>query len=116
MSEDGMTQQEIADAVGTTQSTVSHEFKRNTGERGYRHKQAQSNAEKRRQSVTKSLKMTDSMIVKVEQKLSQKWSSEQISGWLCEELGEQLSHKRSYQHIWADKRAGGELNRYALRS
>ncbi|MCU7921324.1 MAG: helix-turn-helix domain-containing protein [Candidatus Thiodiazotropha sp. (ex Dulcina madagascariensis)] len=30
----GMTQQEIADAVGTSQSSISRELKRNTGQRG----------------------------------------------------------------------------------
>jgi IS30 family transposase len=104
-----MTQQEIADAVGTSQSTVSRELKRNSGQRGYRHKQAQTKTVKRRCDATKALKMTESMIALIEQKLSEKWSPEQISGWLYDELGESLSHERIYQHVWADKHAGGEL-------
>ncbi len=37
----GNTQQEIAGVAGVSQSAISREFKRNTGRRGYRHKQAQ---------------------------------------------------------------------------
>ncbi|MEW8015209.1 MAG: helix-turn-helix domain-containing protein, partial [Candidatus Sedimenticola endophacoides] len=33
-----MTHQEIADAVGTSQATVSRELRRNRSQRGYRHK------------------------------------------------------------------------------
>lgn len=105
----GMTQQEIADAIGTTQSTVSRELSRNTGQRGYRHKQAQRKAEGRRYNAVKAVKMTERMVDRVEQKLALKWSPEQISGWLFEEHGEPLSHERIYQHIWDDKRIGGQL-------
>jgi transposase, IS30 family len=105
----GMTQQEMAEAVGTSQSTISRELKRNTGHRGYRHKQAQRQTDERRQNAAKAVKMRASMIKLVEQKLVEKWSPEQISGWLREACGEQLSHERIYQHIWEDKHAGGEL-------
>jgi IS30 family transposase len=105
----GMSQQAIADTVGTSQSTISRELKRNTGQRGYRHKQAQSKAEARRHNSARAAKMTESMIEAVEQKLAEKWSPEQISGWLYKACDEQLSHERIYQHIWEDKRMGGEL-------
>ena len=105
----GMTQQCIADTLGTSQSTVSRELKRNTGRRGYRHKQAQRLSNERRIQATKTVKMTPAMIERVEEKLSEKWSPEQISGWLRETYGESPSHERIYQHIWEDKRCGGEL-------
>jgi len=105
----GMSQQAIADTVGTSQSTISRELKRNTGQRGYRHRQAQSKAEARRHNSARAAKMTESMIEVMEQKLAEKWSPEQISGWLYKECDEQLSHERIYQHIWEDKRMGGEL-------
>ncbi len=111
----GMTQQQIANAVGARQPTISRELRRNTGQRGYRHKQAQRKAEERRHNATKAVKMTEPMIDRVEQKLAQKWSPEQISGWLCMEHGETLSHERLYQHIWEDKRAGGQLYTYLRR-
>ena len=109
LNKSGMTQREIADTVITSQPTVSRELKRNTGQRGYRHKQAQCKTKERRRNATKAVKMTDSMIAKVEQKLSEKWSPEQITGWLCDEQRESVSHERIYQYVWEDKRAGGEL-------
>jgi len=36
-------------------------------------------------------------------------SPEQVSGQLKAERGIKLSHERIYQHVWADKRAGGDL-------
>jgi transposase, IS30 family len=104
-----MTQQEIADAVGTSQSTISRELRRNRSLRGYRHKRAQKLAEQRRHSAAKAVMMTESMVAVVEEKLCEKWSPEQVSGWLLEERGERLSHERIYQHIWADKESGGQL-------
>jgi IS30 family transposase len=110
-----MTQQEIADTVETSQSTISRELKRNKGQRGYRHKQAQRKTDQRRQGAAKAIKMDESMVKKVELKLSEKWSPEQISGWLFDEQSERLSHERIYQHIWQDKRAGGELHTHLRR-
>lgn len=55
------------------------------------------------------------MITTAEQKLTMKWSPEQISGWLREERRERLSHERIYQHIWSDKHDGEELNTHLRR-
>ena len=104
-----MPQQEIADSIGASQSAISRELKRNTGQRGYRYQQAQSKCDKRRKNAAKALKMTAAMIELIDSKLSDKWSPEQISGWLLEERGEQLSHETIYQYIWADKASGGDL-------
>ncbi len=41
--------------------------------------------------------------------MREKWSPEQISGWLLDEREEPLSHKTIYCHIWADKAAGGTV-------
>jgi transposase, IS30 family len=76
----GMTQQEMAEDVGTSQSTNSRELQCDAGHRGYRHKQAQRQTDERSQNVAKAVKMTTSMIKLVEQKLVEKWSPEQISG------------------------------------
>ena len=105
----GMIQQQIADTVGVSQSTISRELRRNTGLRGYRHKQAQRKTQERRQNAVKTVKMHETMITRVVQKLEQKWSPEQVSGWLFQEHGEALSHERIYQHIWEDKKSGGQL-------
>ena len=72
-----MTQQEMADAVGTSQATISRELRHNRSQRGYRHKRAQQLADERRHSAAKAVKMTECMIEVVEAKLCEKWSPEQ---------------------------------------
>lgn len=105
----GCSQQEIADSVGVSQSTVSRELARNTGERGYRHKQAQEKSAQRRKEASKATKMTPSMIATIESKLRIEWSPEQVSGWLLDEREELISHEAIYLHVWANKQSGGNL-------
>lgn len=111
----GDSQTSIAEALGVSQSSVSREVKRNKGQRGYRHKQAQRKATARRQGTCKALKMTAEVIALVECQLAKKWSPEQIAGWLEKEHGIALSHERIYQHIWLDKAQGGELYKHLRR-
>jgi IS30 family transposase len=112
----GLSQQSIAEFVGTTQSTISRELRPNRGQRGYRHKQAHRLAMARRLGAAKSVKMTPEMVRRVEQKLRENWSPEQISGWLATERGESLSHERIYLRVWSDKCAGGDLHAHLRRS
>ena len=109
LKESGMIQQHIASIINVDQSTISRELRRNTGQRGYRHKQAQPMSADRRFGATKFLKMTPGMINLIESKLREKLSPEQISGWLLAERQERLSYETIYLHIWADKGAGGDL-------
>ena len=44
--------------------------------------------------------------------LEDKWSPEQVCGWLKKEGIVALHHETIYQHILADKRAGGDLHTY----
>ena len=104
-----MSQQEMADSVGVSQSAISRELKRNTGGNGYQIKQAQRKANNRRSEACKATKMMPSMVTLIESKLREKLSPEQISGWLLDEHEELLSHETIYRHIWADKMAGGDL-------
>ena len=107
------TQDEIAQEVGVNKSTISRELKRNTGQRGYHPKQAQKKATERRKLASKAIKMTDDMIELIDKKLSEhQWSPEQISGWLLKEKTVAISHERIYQHIWDNKRQGGDLYQY----
>lgn len=107
------TQDEIAQEIGVNKSTISRELKRNTGQRGYRPKQAQRKATERRQLASKAIKMTTDMIEFVDNKLTEhQWSPEQISGWLLEKKKIAISHERIYQHIWDDKKQGGDLYQY----
>jgi len=102
------TQRQIAELVDVSQSTISRELARNTGDRGYRHKQAQIKSMQRRKSVCKVTTMTDEMIAIVESKLRIEWSPEQISSWLLKK-GTLISHECIYLYVWQDKRTGGDL-------
>ena len=52
----GFSQQMIALEIGVSQPTISRELKRNTGNRGYRYKQAQDKAGIRRSEAVKTVK------------------------------------------------------------
>ena len=105
----GCSQRKIAETIGTTQPTVSRELTRNTGARGYRHKQAQERTEQRRAEASQPTKMTPDMITVIESKLRVEWSPEQVSGWLLNAQELLISHESIYLHIWADKQAEGDL-------
>lgn len=111
LNKSGFSQQAIGDSIGVTQPTISRELKRNTGERGYRHLQAQRLTFERRGQACSATKMTPAVLTLIGQKLQLCWSPEQISGWLLEEREQCLSHESIYRHVWADKRAGGALHR-----
>jgi len=100
----GKSQKEIAKLLEVSESTICRELKRNKGKKGYRPKQAQIKAVKRRKEAAKSLKMTPELILLIDARIIMDWSPEQISGSLKDELGILISHERIYQHIWADKR------------
>jgi transposase, IS30 family len=111
----GFTQQRIADAVGMDQSTICRELRRNTGLRGYRHRQAQLKTNERRDQAVRPSKMTALMIALIDAKLGQYWSPEQISGWLELAHNKRLSHESIYLRVWADKNAGGQLYQHLRR-
>jgi IS30 family transposase len=109
LSKQGSSQQNIAAILGISQSAVSREMRRNRGKRGYRFKQAEAKARARQAVRSRPRKLTARLRRKIEAKLcNQRWSPEQISGWLGEQ-GITLSHERIYQMIWQDKRDGGDL-------
>lgn len=105
----GKSQSFIAKEIGRNKSTISRELNRNTGLRGYRPKQAQEMASLRFESAPKSIKMTESLIDKIEVKILLDWSPSQISGRLLKDEKISISHESIYQHILADKILGGEL-------
>jgi IS30 family transposase len=99
----------IANAIGRSQSTISREIKRNTGQRGYRHKQAGRIAQERHTAKPKAIKLTDEIKGLIESKLQQEWSPEQIVGWMKKEGIIKLHHETVYQYVLLDKQSGGEL-------
>ena len=112
----GKNQKEIAELLGVSAPTISRELKRNKGQKGYRPKQAQIKADKRKKQAAKALKMTSALIILIEARIVMDWSPEQVSGQLKEELGILISHERIYQHIWIDKRHGGALYKHLRQS
>jgi len=102
-------QSEIAKLLGRDKSSISRELKRNTGSNGYRPKQAHNMATERFQSAEKLIKMTTSVILKIEEGILLNWSPEQISGRLFKDDGISISHERIYQYILEDKNNGGDL-------
>jgi transposase, IS30 family len=111
LNKSGLSQAKIAKIVGVSQATVSRELARNRGLKGYRHKQAHEKAlARRRKASSVPRKMTRELIAIIERLLREaQLSPEQISGRLDLELNIKISDERIYQHIWRDKRNGGDL-------
>jgi IS30 family transposase len=109
---------EIAELLGVHRSTIARELKRNRGRRGYRCLQAQEKASARRAAASGApRKMKPGLIREIEEKLTQdQWSPDQISGWLKRQGRAFVSCERIYQHIWKDKKNGGELWRHLRHS
>lgn len=100
--------QYIADQLGRSLSTIKREIKRNSGLRGYRPKQAQEKSDARLYA-TRVGKMTPEVLCYVEEKICAKFSPEQVSSTMEDAIGVRISHERIYQHLWSDKRSGGNL-------
>jgi len=106
---DSLTQ--IAKQLRVNRATVSREIHRNSGGKGYRYKQADTNAKQRRVCASSSpRKMHNTMIILIQEKLTLQWSPEQISGWLSIHHPHlKISHETIYKYVWADKLKGGRL-------
>lgn len=101
---------EIAQVIEVHRSTIQRELRRNSGERGYRPKQAHEKALGRRAKI--KLRISAATWEVVEEKLREDWSPEQVSGWLKKRQSIQVSHEWIYQHILADQQAGGDLYKH----
>ena len=112
----GHDQQSIATTLEVSPSTICRELRRNQGQRGYRPHQAHQHALARRRAKAKATKMTPAVIERIEADLRQEWSPEQIAGRLQATDGLRLSTERIYQHIRADRQAGGTLYRHLRHS
>lgn len=100
---------EIAKYLGRSPSTIGRELKRNTGSRGYRPKQAQEFALKRRTEAEKHFKLTPEVKRWIDKLLKLDLSPEQISGYLKREKYAVLSHETIYRYIYEDYAQGGHL-------
>ena len=93
-------------------STISRELKRNKGEHGWRPKQAQRLRDERRRGCINGKQCSLNDWAEVERLIRQDLSPEQAAARLELEGGLQISHEAIYQHIYADKRTGGDLWRH----
>ncbi len=93
----GTSLNKIASIVERHVSTISREIKRNTGGKGYRYKQADAKAVKRRANASRTpQKLTPSLVVIIEEKLLEEWCSDQISGRLKDKDISSISHETIY--------------------
>ncbi len=103
---------QISRALGRDRSTIHREIRRNSGQRNYRPKQAHRKAKQRQVLKRRAIKMTESTLAYIQEKLALQWSPDQISNAMRfdpEYTGQSVSHERIYLYIWEDKRTGGTL-------
>ena len=104
----GLSQRAIAVEIGRSQSTVSRGTSRNSGQRGYRHGQADGLAvARRRASSSVPRRMTPAHWKAVEEYLDLRWSPSQTPNQLAVEGRARVSATWIYRRIWADRAAGG---------
>jgi transposase, IS30 family len=106
---EGLSHTSIAMRLRRHASTISRELRRNSGERGYRPKQANEKAmEKRLISTGNAPRIEPERWLVVEERLRLDHSPEQIAGT----LKDAPSHESIYWHIYADKASGGDLHKH----
>lgn len=104
----GKPNSEIAELMGRDRSTIHRELKRNTGQRGYRPKQAQRLADERRLASRRPHKMDDPDVHQyVQDRLEKCWSPEQIAGRVQRDFPRVPARWLSRQTIydWIDEQA-----------
>ena len=114
--DEGFNQSQIAVKLAVDRSTISRELTRNRGGRGYRPKQSQQKCEGRQRFRRDLRKLIGPLVEIVENRLSLKWSPEQISQRLRFEKTASISAEAIYQHVRRDRDKGGELWRNLRRS
>ena len=117
MIQQGKSLSEIAKVIGKDKSVVSRELRRNCDKRNgtYDYRLAQRKYEKRMKEKPKFRRFTEEIRIFVDVMLREELSPEQIVG-RCRLLGfPMVSHETIYQHIWKDKRRGGDLYKHLRR-
>ena len=105
----------IAARLGRSPSSISRELARNTGQRGYRPKQAHRLAQERGRRPGPR-RFTEDVRLDAEARLREGWTPEIISGrarlegrpWVCKET--------IYKHVYVDAKLGGDLWTHLPRS
>jgi IS30 family transposase len=103
----------IARELGRAPSTISRELRRNLRPTGrYVPDIAHSYATARRRRSRRNARIGPETWQVVDRYLRMDWSPEQVAGFLRAERILRISHEAIYVHVWADKRAGGDLWRH----
>ncbi len=104
----GWSKREIARDLGRDPGTISRETSRHRGQRGDRHQQADRQATARRQEASAVPRQrTPERWAVAAGRLQEGWSPEQIAGWV-RLPGEVMAGKEwIYEHVRADRQAGG---------
>ena len=105
----GFNQTQIAAEIKVHKATVSRALRRNRGGRGYRPHQAPQLCAARKLAAAAPRIAPETWNLVESRLRDEQWSPEQISGWLRRQQQPSVSHERIYQHIYAEKRAGGTL-------
>ena len=112
MKEQGCKQKDIAFKIGKDKSVISRELKRNCDQRNkkYHADLAQRKYQQRQRDKPKHISFTEEIKQYVEASLKADYSPEQITGKSILDEIPCVSPERIYQHIWKDKKEGGELH------
>ena len=111
---EGCTLAEIGKRLNRDQGTISREISRNTGQCGYRPKQAHAFAQARARRPG-ARKFTAAMRVEVTEKLRKGHTPEAIKGRAAFE-GRTMVCKGIYTYLYVDAKAGGDLWKHLPRS
>lgn len=117
MKANGYSRKEICLLIGKDKSVLCREFQRNSDQRNGQYKAdlAQRKYEQRQAQKPKKVYFSQRIKADVEASLRKFLSPEQIVGLAKRENRSCVSVERIYQHVWADKKQGGELHLF-LRS
>lgn len=111
MRKQGLSQAQIAAALGRHRSTISRELCRNRCRLDgcYRVSKAQERTNGRRSRSRRNRRFSVKDFALVDELLRRQWSPEQVSGHLSRQGHLRISHETIYRHVWRDKQAGGLL-------
>lgn len=110
----GYSNAEIARVTNRHRSTIGREFRRNCAKHdgAYRHTKAQERTNGRRSRSRRNSQFGTAEWELIESLLRDKFSPEQVSGWLRLLDVLEISHETIYTHVYRDKRRGGKLWRH----
>lgn len=101
---------EISQTIGVSESTLSREIRRNSGQRGYHWQQAQVKATDRQRRLQNYRNLTMEIRKLIRSKITEEqWSPAQIVGYLRKKGKPAVCVETIYAYIRADKENGGAL-------